>query len=68
MMRNERNMTMTSISLKCGFSTVRNFNKVFKELTGYSPRTLPEDFVIETGTRIAKDNTFDPTQKNSVLM
>ena len=68
MMRNERNMTMTSVSLKCGFSTVRNFNKVFKELTGYSPRTLPEDFVIETGTRIAKDNAFDPTQKNSVLM
>ena len=68
MMRNDRNITMTSISLKCGFSTVRNFNKVFKELTGYSPRSLPNDFIIETGTRIAKDNDFDPTQKSSVLM
>ena len=68
MMRNERNITMTSLSLKCGFSTVRNFNKVFKELTGYSPRTLPKDFVIETCTQIAKDNAFDPTQKNSVLI
>lgn len=68
MMRGERNMTMTSIALKCGFSTVRNFNKVFKELTGYSPRTLPADFIIETGTQIAKDKDFDPTQKSSVLM
>ncbi len=68
MIRNERNITMTSIALKCGFSTVRNFNKVFKELTGYSPRTLPGDFIIETGTQIAKDKDFDPTQKNSVLM
>ena len=67
-MRNDRNMTITSISLKCGFSTVRNFNKVFKELTGYSPRSLPSDFVIETETRIAKDNDFNPTHKNSVLM
>lgn len=68
MMRSNKNITMTSISLKCGFSTVRNFNKVFKELTGYSPRLLPSDFVIEAGTRIAKDNGFDPTEKSSILI
>lgn len=62
------NMTMTSISLKCGFSTVRNFNRVFKQITGYSPRALPEDYVIDTGLRIARDEDFDPTDENSMLI
>ena len=61
-------MTMTNVSLKCGFATVRNFNRVFKQITGYSPRALPEDYVIDTGLRIARDEDFDPTDENSMLI
>ncbi len=28
---------MTDIALECGFTNIRNFNRVFKEITGYTP-------------------------------
>lgn len=68
MLRNNSNISMTTISSKCGFSTVRNFNRVFKKITGYSPCSLPKDFIINTGLRISKSESFDPTDKNSILI
>ncbi len=62
------NITVTSVSQKCGFSTIRNFNRVFKKITGYSPLSLPKDFIINTGLRISGAELFDPTDKNSILM
>lgn len=62
------NATITSISQKCGFSTIRNFNRVFKKVTGYSPLSLPREFVIDAGLRISETERFDPTNKTSILM
>ncbi len=62
------NRTMTAISQECGFSTVRNFNRVFKKITAYSPRLLPQDFVIDTGLRISIAESFDPTQSSSIAV
>ncbi len=62
------NLTMTSISQKCGFSTIRNFNRVFKKITGYPPLSLPSDFTIDTGLRISGAEFFDPTDEASILM
>lgn len=62
------NITMTSISQKCGFSTIRNFNRVFKKITGCSPLSLPSDFTIDTGLRISGAEFFDPTDEASILM
>lgn len=59
---------ITTVSAKSGFSTVRNFNRVFKNITGYSPLSLPEDFVIDTGLCISKTDDFDPTDKKSILI
>ena len=39
------NMSITEISLSCGFNTIRNFNRVFKSLTGYSPSHMPSDYI-----------------------
>lgn len=64
----ESSATMTSVSRKCGFSTIRNFNRVFKKITGYPPRSLPKDFIIDTGLRISGAEHFDPTDKVSVLI
>lgn len=68
LLQNEKNLSMTTISSKCGFSTVRNFNRVFKNITGYSPRTLPHNFIVDSNMRIKKSNNFDPTDKNSILI
>ena len=62
------NATITSISQKCGFSTIRNFNRVFKKVTGYPPLSLPKDFIIDIGLHISGVDFFDPTEKKSILM
>jgi AraC-like DNA-binding protein len=38
-------MNITEIAYSCGFNTIRNFNRVFKNFTGYSPKNIPSDYV-----------------------
>ena len=38
-------MSVTEIAGSCGFNTIRNFNRVFKKYTGYSPCNIPSDYV-----------------------
>ena len=56
-----RGMTMTEISEACGFSTIRNFNRIFKELTGHSPSRLPEGFVLNDPFSERSEQAFRPT-------
>ena len=44
MLRGGGKKSVTDVSLRCGFGTIRNFNRAFREITGYSPRTLPADY------------------------
>src|SRR5699024_7461201 len=39
----DRNLSVTEIASLCGFDTIRHFNRVFKDITGFSPRQLPRD-------------------------
>ncbi len=55
----EGGMSMTEISASCGFGTIRNFNRVFKELTGFSPNTMPSDHVFLYS--LQDGYTLDPT-------
>ena len=68
MLKSPERPTVTAVSLKCGFSTVRNFNKVFKEITGFSPKALPDDYTIDFGSVLLKESLFDPTDERSVLI
>ena len=54
-------MPVTDVALQCGFGTIRSFNRVFKELTGYSPKQLPEDFVLDQKFAYPSDDSFNPT-------
>lgn len=54
-------LSMTDVALQCGFGTIRSFNRVFKELTGYSPRQLPEDFVLDEKFAYPSEVSFNPT-------
>lgn len=62
-------LSMTAIAIKCGFGTIRNFNRVFKRITGFNPKKLPPDYVL-FNTRRFKDakELFDPTLGPSELI
>lgn len=64
----DRNMTMTEIAMHCGFDTIRNFNRVFKQITGYAPRELPDGYILNLRSNSGNDSDFDPTITTSELM
>ena len=68
MMRRNPQSMISAIAEKCGFATLRNFNRVFKNLTGYSPRDLPNEYVLNTGIQIVSGQDFDPTTAISVVI
>lgn len=61
---------ITEISSRCGFMTIRNFNRLFKEYTGYAPTSLPENFVMKA--RFIPENSYgdplNPTMRDSILL
>ena len=61
LLKNQRDLSMTEISLKCGFGTIRNFNRIFKAYTGYSPKLLPENFVFSDQSFYPSKAEFNPT-------
>jgi xylan 1,4-beta-xylosidase len=61
--------TMTSVAISCGFGTIRNFNRVFKAITGYSPRELPNTYdTVSMHPTYGIESTFDPTSADSELI
>ena len=67
-MLKEDRYTVTEISYRCGFETIRHFNRVFKEITGMTPRQMPKDFMLYHHTTKMLHDSFDPTLKDSVLL
>lgn len=61
LLRSGESGSVTDIALQCGFGTIRSFNRVFKELTGYSPKQLPDDFVLDQKFAYPSDASFNPT-------
>ncbi len=53
--------SITEIASRCGFGTIRNFNRIFKELTGYAPGKLPKNFVLDEKFFYPSAETFNPT-------
>lgn len=61
--------TMTKIAISCGFGTIRNFNRVFRSITGCSPKNLPASYnMLSLHPTCAIEDTFDPTSSDSVLI
>ena len=59
---------LTDIMLCCGFNTIRNFNRAFKEITGYSPRGIPAGYVLNTRSVPTVQDTVDPTSSEAELV
>lgn len=61
-------LSITEISTQCGFDTIRHFNRVFKNITGMSPRELPADYVLDDRPIRTIQDAFNPTLQNSELL
>ena len=68
LIQNKWDMSVTDIASACGFSTIRNFNRVFKSITGFTPSTLPPDFTAQISRGIYTEEDFDPTVSASTLL
>ena len=66
MLRREPQASMTELSIKTGFTTIRNFNRMFRAITGYSPRELPEGYRFED--RYGEGDESDPTLEGCTLV
>lgn len=64
----ENKYSFTDIASLSGFSSIRNFNRVFKKLTSYSPKSLPQDYELNNIKIKLFPEAFDPTEKSSVLI
>ncbi len=60
-LQTERDASATSVAERCGFGTIRNFNRIFKLLTGHTPTGLPSDFSLNNPILYASGESSDPT-------
>ena len=67
-LQEQNKLSVTEISELCGFESIRNFNRYFKVFTGYTPKSLPKDFVFSQNTFRVYLDDFNPTEKSSVLL
>lgn len=68
MLRSSSDFSVTEIAGRCGFATIRNFNRIFKSVTGYSPTSLPENFVLKEKISLLKEDSSDPNARGSTLV
>ena len=68
MIHDNPNYPITHIADLCGFSTIRNFNRIFKEFTGYSPSTIPQEYVFNGLKDNLSNETLNPTLNNCILI
>ncbi len=67
-MLEESRLTVSEIAHASGFGTIRHFNRVFKEITGYSPSKLPENYVLIQYRKADSSEGFDPTLSAAAIM
>lgn len=63
-----RTYSITEISIRCGFDTIRHFNRTFKEITGITPRQMPIDYILYHYTTKIRNDNFNPTLDESILL
>ena len=61
-------MKIADVMLRCGFNTIRSFNRVFREVTGFTPTTLPPGYVLNTRSVPTIQGSFDPTLSDAELL
>ncbi len=68
MLQSDVDFSITQVATACGFSTIRNFNRTFKRLTGYTPHTLPNHYIMKEFLSDRTDAAANPTLDESILL
>ena len=68
LLQDEKNTAVTEIAMRCGFNTIRNFNRIFRDITGYTPKTLPPQFSPGETFVYCVNAPFNPTSKETQLL
>ena len=61
-------MSAGETAVAAGFGTIRSFNRVFKQYTGFTTRDLPDDFVFIGENQETSSENFDPTLPVSKIL
>ena len=67
LLHRNRDITTVELTSECGFNTIRNFNRVFREITGYSPSALPADYILDMRS-YSQAVDYDPTSDKSRII
>lgn len=68
LLRSANGLSVAEIATSCGYETLRHFNRVFKEITGYTPTALPGDYRLADRAVKTIGEAFDPTLNSSQLL
>ena len=68
LLASEHNIKMTDVMSRCGFNTIRSFNRTFKQITSYSPKQIPSGYALNTRSVQTVQDTFNPTLNVSILL
>lgn len=63
-----KKMSIGEAAMAAGFGTIRSFNRTFKRLTGFAPRSMPKDFIFIENYSSSTEYSFDPTLPVSELL
>lgn len=67
-LKSEPQTPASDIAMRCGFNTLRSFNRVFRKVTGYSPKQLPPRYSLHLRQYAVGKGAGDPTLSGSILI
>ena len=68
LLQKDPSLTVTEVAIQSGFNTIRNFNRIFRAYTGYTPKELPENFLLVNEMSDRDDDSADPTLYECTLL
>ena len=66
LIKTDESLTMSEVAKQSGFNTIRNFNRIIKEITGYAPKQLPAGYSLDIRSTCVGQEQFDQTLKSTV--
>ena len=68
LLQKDPTLSVTEVAIQSGFNTIRNFNRIFRAYTGYTPKELPENFLLVNEMSDLDDDSADPTLRECTLL